>query len=64
MDRVESTVRTGPLGAVIVAKGAGIRFMTIQPYSPVQQGGRFSRKAEIPSWASAAREFMVMTSLA
>ena len=27
MDRVESTVRTGPLGAVIVAKGAGIRFM-------------------------------------
>ena len=25
--RVESTVRKGPLGAVIVAKGAGVRFM-------------------------------------
>src|SRR5438445_10802331 len=34
------------------------------PHFPVQHAGRFSRKAEMPSCASAAMEFMVMISLA
>jgi hypothetical protein len=33
-------------------------------YFPVQQARRFSRNAEIPSCASAASEFMLITSLA
>ena len=31
---------------------------------PVHFGGRFSRNAQIPSWASAAIEFIVITDLA
>jgi hypothetical protein len=33
-------------------------------YLPTQQACRFPRNAEMPSWASAAREFMLITSLA
>lgn len=47
--------------------GYGIAIMNCQaeaPYLPVQQGARFSRKAVIPSWASAAKAFIDMTSLA
>jgi hypothetical protein len=33
-------------------------------YLPTQDGCRFPKNAEIPSWASAARVFMLITSLA
>jgi hypothetical protein len=33
-------------------------------YLPIQQAALFPRNAEIPSWASAAMEFIDMTSLA
>ena len=33
-------------------------------YFPAQHAGRFCKKAEMPSWASAASEFMVMISFA
>jgi len=33
-------------------------------YFPVQHARRFSRNAEMPSWASAARAFMLITSFA
>jgi len=33
-------------------------------YLPAQQAGRFPKNAEMPSWASAASEFMLMISLA
>ena len=32
-------------------------------YSPFQVGGRFSRKAQMPSWASPVMAFIVMTAL-
>lgn len=36
---------------------------TLAGYVPRHSGGRFSRNADIPSWASSACAFMAMTAL-
>ena len=67
------TIRTFGIGCGIIVRWDGqpillfiiwTRLEQGPTHFPVQQATRFSRNAEMPSWASCANEFMVITSFA